>query len=94
METEREIKVIKAHQNQRIAVIKAENIRHLAETNAKGRAKIILAEAEAYKEKQHLIADLESKRIEASTTRLTVAQSKCPAMIKEAQADEDCQEKL
>jgi hypothetical protein len=32
-------------------IIHAENIKHLAETTALGRAKIILAEAEAYKER-------------------------------------------
>jgi hypothetical protein len=43
--------VIRAHQKQKVALVNAENIKHLAETTAQGKAKIILAEAEAYKQK-------------------------------------------
>ena len=93
-ETEREIQTIRCNQNQSIRVIHAENIKHLAETTAQGKAKIILAEAEAYKQKQHLIADLEAKRIQASTTRLAIAKSKCPAMVKEAEANDNMQDNL
>ena len=49
METDRELRIIRANQRKNVKVIHAENVKHLAETNALGRAKIIVAEAEAYK---------------------------------------------
>lgn len=42
---------IRVQCDQSVNLINAENIRHLAEINAQGKAKIILAEAQAYKEK-------------------------------------------
>lgn len=42
----------------------------------------------------HLQADLEAKRIQASTTRLIIAKSKCPAIVKESEADQANQENL
>jgi len=51
METVREIATVRANMRRNMKIIHAENIKHLAETTAHGKAKIILAEAEAYKER-------------------------------------------
>mgnify|MGYP006115848635 CR=1 FL=1 len=48
METEREIKSIKANLAKNVKIIEGENIKLLAEARAKQKATKIMAEAEAY----------------------------------------------
>lgn len=51
METIQTLAKVRAEQRRNVNVISANNIKHLAEVRSQGRAAIIRAEAEAYKNK-------------------------------------------
>jgi len=70
-------------------LIEAENIKALAEKRATAHKTKVLQEAEAYRQKQTIDADIQAKIIlESAEARYNVAKNKSQALIKEATAEE------
>ena len=81
--------------HQSCKLIEAENVKLLAEMRSKAKATNVLKEAEAYETMQMIQADQEVAIIKANAqARLNVAQSKCQALEKEADAEMDQCENL
>ena len=88
-ETQQVLQKIAAQKRQSCKIIDAENIKALAEARSEAFKTKVMKEAEAYKEKCHIQADIEAQIIrENANTRLEVAKNKSQALIKEAQAEE------
>jgi len=89
METAQKLKEIHAAKRASTETIAAENIRTLAEARAQAFETKVIKEAEAYKAKQEILADVQAKIIlENAESRLAVAKDKSQALIREASAEE------
>jgi hypothetical protein len=76
-ETQQTLKKIAAQKRQACKVIDAENVKHLAEARSQAFRTKVIKEAEAYKEKCQIEADIQAQIImENADSRLEVAKNK------------------
>ena len=95
METLKQRREIHAMKEQSKKVIEAENQKMLAERRAQKKATEILKAAEAYKEQHHIHTDTQVQIIKSNAeARLAVAESKCEALTKEANAESQNSEQM
>lgn len=94
-ETHQIEKSILAHLNQSTKTIEANNIKTLAEKKAQTIRTKLIKNAEAFKEKQTLLANTEAEMIRANANaRLSVAKDKSALLIKESVAEANAQENM
>lgn len=87
-ETEQIQQKIKANMNKSVKVIKADNIKHLAESRAKAIGLKVILKAEAYECQVKQQADIDAQTIrENASTRLEVAKNRTAALQKEVAAE-------
>ncbi|CDW91625.1 UNKNOWN [Stylonychia lemnae] len=94
-ETDQQIRIIQATQNQEIKMIQAQVMKNLAEQRAKKQAEQILAEAKAYKAGKMI--EVEARKlnlIESAKARLESAQQRLKGQLQEADAENDNQNNL
>ena len=94
METDKITRELAAHKRKNVRIIAAENIKHLAETRAKGEATKILAKSKAYYERQMLYGNMSATIERAGAQRLKIDTLECEAKARLCDAETAQKENL